>query len=108
MPIAANPETGEVLFFDGDKWTPAYKAFNPETNEVVAFDGEKWHNVGIRHCKENYGSAISRGYRQQPAAVARCFCRRKLRARNPPERPCQCRECRQRYLSNCSASNSGR
>jgi len=42
MPIAENPQTGEVLFLDNGKWSPAKIAENPQTGERVVFDGEAW------------------------------------------------------------------
>lgn len=43
MPIAANPETGEVLSLGADgQWAPAQVAVNPSTKEKLAFDGAAW------------------------------------------------------------------
>lgn len=46
MTIATNPETGAVLFLDGqNQWQPAQTALNPQTGEKVAFDGREWKPV---------------------------------------------------------------
>lgn len=46
MPIASNPDTGEVLFLDKEgQWKPATTAVNPETKEMMAFDGAGWSPV---------------------------------------------------------------
>lgn len=43
MPLAVNPKTGEARFLDEDgQWKPARRAVNPETQEVLAFDGQGW------------------------------------------------------------------
>src|SRR6185503_1546269 len=43
MPIATNPSTGETVFLDADgAWKPAKTSVNPETSEMLAFDGEGW------------------------------------------------------------------
>lgn len=53
MPIATNPNTGEVVYQDdkGD-WQPAKTAVNPDTREMRAYDGKDWvpvtsHGPGI-------------------------------------------------------------
>lgn len=46
MPIAHNPSTGEVVFLDqGGQWQPAQTAVNPQTKEMLAFDGREWKPV---------------------------------------------------------------
>lgn len=46
MPIATNPNTGEVVFLDPNgQWTPAKTAVNPETRQMMAFDGKDWQAV---------------------------------------------------------------
>lgn len=46
MPIATNPDSGEVLFLDSDsQWKPAKTAVNPQTREMMAFDGAGWKHV---------------------------------------------------------------
>lgn len=48
MPIATNPETGEVVFLDQDgAWKPAKTAVNPQTYEAVAFDGQDWKPLPV-------------------------------------------------------------
>lgn len=43
MPIAANPDTGEVVALGPDgQWMPAKVAVNPTTQEKLAFDGKDW------------------------------------------------------------------
>jgi len=42
MATAINPQTGEVLYLDGDQWKPAPKAVNPQTGETRVFDGADW------------------------------------------------------------------
>jgi hypothetical protein len=46
MPIATNPSTGEVVYLD-DKgaWAPAQTSVNPETREMLAYDGKAWSPV---------------------------------------------------------------
>lgn len=46
MPIATNPDTGEVVYLDdAGKWSPAKTAVNPQTREMMAFDGKAWNPV---------------------------------------------------------------
>jgi hypothetical protein len=46
MPIATNPESGDVMFLDNDsQWKPAKTAVNPQTREMMAFDGKDWQKV---------------------------------------------------------------
>ena len=46
MPIATNPDTGDVMFLDdAGKWSPAKTAVNPQTKEMMAFDGKDWQKV---------------------------------------------------------------
>lgn len=46
MPIATNPDTGEVLYLDNSgKWSAAKTAVNPQTREMMAFDGKGWQAV---------------------------------------------------------------
>lgn len=46
MPIATNPSTGEVVFLGEDgQWQPAQTSVNPETREMLAFDGRDWKPV---------------------------------------------------------------
>lgn len=46
MPIAHNPSTGEVVFLGQDgQWQPAQTAVNPQTKEMLAFDGTDWKPV---------------------------------------------------------------
>lgn len=49
MPIATNPDTGEVRFLAGDgSWQPAKTAVNPDTKEMYAFDGKDWSPVSVQ------------------------------------------------------------
>lgn len=45
MPIAQNPDTGDVLYLDNGQWKPAQRAVNPKTREMMAFDGKNWVHV---------------------------------------------------------------
>jgi hypothetical protein len=46
MPTATNPQTGETVFLDTDgAWKPAQTAVNPQTKEMLAFDGKEWTPV---------------------------------------------------------------
>lgn len=45
MPIATNPDTGDVVFLDNGEWKPAKTAVNPQTKEMLAFDGKDWQHV---------------------------------------------------------------
>ena len=46
MPIAVNPDTGDVSYLDNEgAWQPAKKAVNPDTKEVMAYDGKDWQKV---------------------------------------------------------------
>lgn len=46
MTVATNPNTGEVVFLGPDgNWQPAKTAVNPETREMMAFDGQTWNPV---------------------------------------------------------------
>lgn len=48
MPIATNPSTGEVMYLGDDgQWQPAQKAINPNTHEMLAFDGRDWKPVPV-------------------------------------------------------------
>lgn len=48
MPIATNPDTGAVVFLDEQgAWQPATTAVNPETKEVLAYDGRDWKPVPV-------------------------------------------------------------
>lgn len=43
MPIATNPSDGAVVFLGQDgQWQPAQTAVNPQTKEMLAFDGRDW------------------------------------------------------------------
>lgn len=46
MPLATNPKTGEVVFLNNEGgWQPAQTAVNPETREMLAYDGRNWSPV---------------------------------------------------------------
>lgn len=46
MTIATNPETGQVVFLSPEgQWEPAQTAVNPQTKEMLAFDGREWRPV---------------------------------------------------------------
>lgn len=46
MPTATNPATGETVFLGDDgQWQPAKTAVNPQTKEMLAFDGKSWTPV---------------------------------------------------------------
>lgn len=48
MPLATNPQTGEVVFLDPQgQWLPAQTAVNPQTQEKLAFDGSSWAPVPV-------------------------------------------------------------
>jgi hypothetical protein len=67
MPIATNPDTGEVVFLDETgKWLPAKTAVNPETKEMMAFDGKDWsavttHGKGVLGYIDDAVRAIANG-----------------------------------------------
>lgn len=49
MPIATNPDTGEVVYADENgQWQPAKTAVNPQTKEMHAFDGKEWLPVTVQ------------------------------------------------------------
>jgi hypothetical protein len=46
MPLAVNPNTGETMALGEDgAWAPAKTAVNPQTKEMLAFDGADWKAV---------------------------------------------------------------
>jgi DNA-directed RNA polymerase subunit F len=46
MPIAVNPSTGETVYLTPNgTWEKAQTAVNPQTKEMLAFDGEGWKPV---------------------------------------------------------------
>lgn len=46
MPIASNPNTGQTVYLGDDgAWKPAQTAVNPQTKEMLAFDGKAWSPV---------------------------------------------------------------
>jgi hypothetical protein len=46
MPIAVNPQSGEVVYLDdAGAWQKAQTAVNPQTKEMLAFDGKGWNPV---------------------------------------------------------------
>ena len=46
MPIATNPSTGETVYLTKDgAWEKAQTAVNPQTKEMLAFDGAEWKPV---------------------------------------------------------------
>jgi hypothetical protein len=46
MPIATNEQTGETVFLAEDgAWKPAQTAVNPQTKQMLAFDGKQWTPV---------------------------------------------------------------
>jgi hypothetical protein len=46
MPIAVNPQTGETVYLTSDgQWSKAQTAVNPQTKEMLAFDGQGWKPV---------------------------------------------------------------
>lgn len=46
MPIATNPETGEVVrLTDDGRWEKTQSAINSQTKQMVAFDGKAWVEV---------------------------------------------------------------
>lgn len=46
MPVAVNPDTGDVVYLDDKgQWSPAKTAVNPQTKEMQAFDGKAWQPV---------------------------------------------------------------
>lgn len=48
MTIATNPTTGEVMTLgENGQWEPAQTAVNPETKEMLAFDGRDWKPVPV-------------------------------------------------------------
>lgn len=67
MPISVNQQTGEVRFLDREgQWQPAQKALNPETKELMAFDGKDWVAVnaqgkGILNYVDDAVRAIANG-----------------------------------------------
>lgn len=67
MPIAANPDTGEVFSLDeAGQWKPAKTAVNPDTKQMYAFDGKDWqpvnaHGKGIFRYVDDAVRAIASG-----------------------------------------------
>lgn len=46
MPIAVNHQTGETIYLGDDgQWQKAQTAVNPQTKEMLAFDGKAWQPV---------------------------------------------------------------
>jgi len=46
MPIAVNDQTGETMFLGDDgNWQKAKTAVNPQTKEMLAYDGKAWQPV---------------------------------------------------------------
>lgn len=46
MPLAVNPDTGEVVYLDDrGQWQPAKRAVNPQTKKMLAFDGKDWSEI---------------------------------------------------------------
>lgn len=61
MPIATNPQTGEVVFLDQDGgWKPAQRAVNPETQEAMAFDGKEWKPLPVSKGVMGYVEDVAR------------------------------------------------
>lgn len=61
MTIATNPQTGEVVYLDGDQWKPAPKAVNPQSGETLHFDGSGWidaSNPAAVAAKQNRDYAV--------------------------------------------------
>lgn len=53
MPIAVNDKTGEVIYLDkSGEWKPSRIAENPQTGQKLAWDGQKWQPVNIRTKQE--------------------------------------------------------
>jgi len=79
MPIATNPKTGEVVFLGDDgQWQPAQRAVNPDTHEMLAFDGREWKPVPASKGVFNYiddavravASGVTFGFADELAAKA--------------------------------------
>lgn len=52
MPIAVNHQTGETLYLSDDgQWQKAQTAVNPQTKEILAFDGKQWSPVPPQQSK---------------------------------------------------------
>jgi hypothetical protein len=78
MPIATNPDTGDVVFLDNDgKWSPAKTAVNPKTREMMAYDGKDWQKVSthghgilsyVDDAVRSIASGITFGYADRLAA----------------------------------------
>lgn len=46
MPVAVNPQTGETVYLSPQgTWEKAQTAVNPQTKEMMAFDGKDWQSV---------------------------------------------------------------
>jgi hypothetical protein len=59
MPVAVNPTTGEVTYWDGSAWSPAKIAENPDSKERFAWDGSIWKSLG--KTPSGFGAALSSG-----------------------------------------------
>lgn len=78
MPIATNPDTGDVVFLDNEgKWSPAKTAVNPKTREMMAYDGKDWQKVSthghgilsyVDDAVRSIASGITFGYADRLAA----------------------------------------
>lgn len=78
MPIAVNPDTGAVLHLGDDgQWSPAKTAVNPQTKEMLAFDGKDWAPVPakskgvlgyIDDAVRSIASGLTFGYMDEAAA----------------------------------------
>ena len=77
MAIATNPTTGEVVYLaDDGQWKPAQKAINPNTHEMLAYDGRDWKPVPaskgvmgyIDDAVRSVASGVTFGYADELAA----------------------------------------
>ena len=49
MPLAVNPDNGQVVYLDDQgQWQPAKRSVNPQTKEMLAFDGKDWSPISSK------------------------------------------------------------
>lgn len=68
MPVAINETSGAAMYLDeSGEWQPAKTAINPQTKEMLAYDGNKWVEVpretkGVLNYLDDAARAIAQGF----------------------------------------------